>query len=252
VLDKTGNATKNQLTLGEPILLAAKDAQEVVLAGALAPLPGDCDAIDDGDRRAEGRRCAGSYRRTNFVPFDPVSKGRATVVGPHGAAFTVAKAPAGDRRVGAACACRRRQGREHVADLAGRGYRALAVARSDDGGKTWALLGVLPMFDPPRDDSRATIESAERKGVRIKMVTGDDTAIAREIARQLGLGTNIIPAADAFPPHMDPDNVPPAIAAPSGGGRLPRGVSAQIRDQGAAAARAPGGDDRRRRTTRRP
>jgi H+-transporting ATPase len=74
------------------------------------------------------------------------------------------------------------------------------------------LLGILPMFDPPRDDSRATIERAEAKGVRIKMVTGDDTAIAREIARQLGLGTNIIPAAEAFPPHMDPNNVPPAIA----------------------------------------
>ena len=53
---------------------------------------------------------------------------------------------------------------------------------------------------------------ANAKGVRVKMVTGDDTAIAIETARQLGMGTHIIPAADAFPKDMDPNNVPPAIA----------------------------------------
>ena len=74
------------------------------------------------------------------------------------------------------------------------------------------MLGVLPMFDPPRDDFKMTIENAMAKGVRVKMVTGDDTAIARETARQLGLGANIIPAADAFPKDMDPNNVPASIA----------------------------------------
>jgi len=98
-----------------------------------------------------------------------------------------------------------------VEDLGARGYRALGVARSMDGGTTWALLGILPMFDPPRDDSKATIDLARAKGVTIKMITGDDTAIARETARQLGLGTNIIPAAEAFPKDMDPDHVPPGI-----------------------------------------
>ena len=68
------------------------------------------------------------------------------------------------------------------------------------------------MFDPPRDDFKATIELVAAKGVRVKMVTGDDTAIAIETARQLGIGTNIIPAADVFPKDMDPNNVPPQIA----------------------------------------
>jgi H+-transporting ATPase len=68
------------------------------------------------------------------------------------------------------------------------------------------------MFDPPRDDSKATIERATEKGVQVKMVTGDDTAIAIETARQLGMGTHIIPAADAFPKDMDPNNVPSEIA----------------------------------------
>jgi H+-transporting ATPase len=213
--DKTGTLTKNQLTLGEPILLAAKDAQDVVLAAALASKPGDRDAIDDAVIAAlKDAHPLDAYRCTNFIPFDPVSKRtQATVVSPQGAAFTVAKgAPQAIVALAQLSPDLAGTVEKTVADLAGRGYRALAVARSGDGGKSWALLGILPMFDPPRDDSRATIERAEAKGVRIKMVTGDDTAIAREIARQLGLGTNIIPAAEAFPPHMDPNNVPPAIA----------------------------------------
>jgi H+-transporting ATPase len=213
--DKTGTLTKNQLTLGEPILLAAKSAQEIILAGALASQADGRDAIDDAVIAAlKDHSALAAYRRTNFVPFDPVSKRtQATVADAGGTTFTVAKG-APQAIVALAQPSPDVAGRveKDVADLAGRGYRALAVARSGDGGKTWALLGILPMFDPPRDDSRATIERAESKGVRIKMVTGDDTAIAREIARQLGLGTNIIPAADAFPPHMDPDHVPPAIA----------------------------------------
>jgi H+-transporting ATPase len=99
-----------------------------------------------------------------------------------------------------------------VDELAAKGSRALGVARSEDSGHTWSLLGILPMFDPPRDDSKRTIELVEAKGVQVKMVTGDDTAIAIETARQLGMGTHIIPAADVFPKDMDPNNVPPAIA----------------------------------------
>jgi H+-transporting ATPase len=37
-----------------------------------------------------------------------------------------------------------------VAALAAKGSRALGVARSTDGGATWSLLSILPMFDPPR------------------------------------------------------------------------------------------------------
>ncbi len=68
------------------------------------------------------------------------------------------------------------------------------------------------MFDPPRDDTKATIDAVVGKGVAVKMITGDDTAIAVETARQLGMGTNIMTAADVFPKDMDPDNVPGPIA----------------------------------------
>jgi H+-transporting ATPase len=64
------------------------------------------------------------------------------------------------------------------------------------------------MFDPPRADSKATIEEVNAKGIRVKMVTGDDTAIAIETARQLGLGAHIIPAANVFRAGLDPNHLP--------------------------------------------
>ncbi len=68
-----------------------------------------------------------------------------------------------------------------VDDLASKGYRTLGVARSEDSGP-WQFLGILPLFDPPREDSAQTIADAEKHGIEIKMVTGDDVAIGREIA----------------------------------------------------------------------
>jgi magnesium-transporting ATPase (P-type) len=59
----------------------------------------------------------------------------------------------------------------------------------------WQFLGVLPLFDPPRDDAKATIATALKMGVKIKMVTGDALAIAKETAKKLDMGTNILDAA---------------------------------------------------------
>jgi H+-transporting ATPase len=67
-----------------------------------------------------------------------------------------------------------------------------------DDGRHWQFAGILPLFDPPRVDSRETILQAEKHGVTVKMVTGDNTAIAREIAGQLGLGKNIQPSTALF------------------------------------------------------
>jgi len=80
-----------------------------------------------------------------------------------------------------------------VNDFAARGFRSLGVARAEGDGP-WQFLGVLPMFDPPREDAKATIATALTMGVKIKMVTGDQLAIAKETAKSLGMGTNILDA----------------------------------------------------------
>ena len=80
-----------------------------------------------------------------------------------------------------------------IQEFAARGFRSLGVARADGDGP-WQFLGVLPLFDPPREDSKATIATAREMGIKVKMVTGDQVAIGRETAGQLGLGANILDA----------------------------------------------------------
>ena len=60
--------------------------------------------------------------------------------------------------------------------------------------RSYYVVGVLPLFDPPREQAEATIATARQMGVNVKMVTGDQVAIARETAGKLGLGTNILDA----------------------------------------------------------
>ncbi|HKI90266.1 MAG TPA: HAD-IC family P-type ATPase, partial [Draconibacterium sp.] len=74
-----------------------------------------------------------------------------------------------------------------------RGFRSLGVARAEGNGK-WRFVGVLPLFDPPRKDAKATIATALSMGVKIKMVTGDALAIAQETAKKLDMGTGILDA----------------------------------------------------------
>jgi H+-transporting ATPase len=210
--DKTGTLTKNQLKLDQPILFDSSDPTEVILAASLASKAEDKDAIDTAVISAlPDATLLNTWKQTEFVPFDPVTKRTEADVTDGKVSYRVAKGapqaivdlvkPAQDVADKVAA---------DVTELAGRGYRALAVARKE--GDTWKLLGVLPMFDPPRDDSKATIDAAAVKGVSVKMITGDDTAIAIETARQLGMGTNIMTASDVFPKDMDPDNVPDPIA----------------------------------------
>ena len=213
--DKTGTLTKNQLSLDAPILFQCDNEEDCILAGALASRIENKDAIDTAVIGAlKDADVLKSWQLVKFTPFDPVTKRtQAIVKSPDGKEVHVAK---GAPQVIVDFANPPQDIKDSVAktvdELASKGYRALGVARSDDSGTSWNLLGVLPMFDPPRDDSKDTIESARAKGVSVKMITGDDTAIAIETAKQLGLGTNILNASEVFPHHMDPDNVSSDIA----------------------------------------
>ncbi len=198
--DKTGTLTKNQLTVGEPVLVAAKDADELLLCAALASRAeaGD-DAIDAAVFGALGDRAKlTGYKTTHFEPFDPVRKRAEAMIAFDGKGFRVAK---GAPQVILNFACpdeiTRRGVESKVTALAEKGYRTLGVARRETDGE-WRFLGLLPLFDPPRDDAIETIERAKAMGIEVRMVTGDNTAIALEIARKLHLGTNILPAGEIF------------------------------------------------------
>ncbi len=194
--DKTGTLTQNKLTLGEPFSVDGVPAEQVILYAALASRDDNKDAIDlavlGGLKNDQALK---PFHVSHFQPFDPVHKRtEATVKSGDGKEFKVTKgAPQVILKLSANAAKVKSAADKAVNEFAARGFRSLGVARTDGDGK-WQLQGVLPLFDPPRDDAKATIATARGMGVRIKMVTGDALAIALETAKKLGMGTNILDA----------------------------------------------------------
>ena len=213
--DKTGTLTQNKLTLGEAQPWGGVDAQAVILAAALSSRKADQDPIDLAVMAGlKDEAVLNSYRQTKYVPFDPVSKRtEATIVQQSGKTFHVTKgAPQvilglckveGDDLAKA---------NKIVDEFAAKGYRTIGVARADEEG-AWTFLGILPLFDPPRPDSKETIARAIEHGVAVKMVTGDNVAIAEQISAQLGLGTHIQPATEMFTGDVTKGHIPPEVAA---------------------------------------
>ena len=195
--DKTGTLTQNKLTLGDPFCFGDVSAADVILTGALASRADNDDTIDLAVLAGiKDQTALHSYTVQHFQPFDPVHKRtEATVKAADGTVSKVSKgAPqvildlvgsAGDAKAAVTKA---------VDDFAARGFRALGVARAIGDG-TWQFVGVLPLFDPPREDAKATIATARAMGIKIKMVTGDALAIARETAKTLDMGADILDGA---------------------------------------------------------
>jgi H+-transporting ATPase len=194
--DKTGTLTQNKLTLGDPFSVNGIAADQVIFNAALASRADNKDTIDLavlGGLKDE--HALDGYQVVHFMPFDPVHKRtEATVKGPDGNQFRVTKgAPQVILELSANTDNVVSAVDKAVNEFAARGFRSLGVARADGGGD-WQLVGVLPMFDPPREQAKVTIATARQMGLSVKMVTGDALAIARETSGQLGLGSNILDA----------------------------------------------------------
>jgi H+-transporting ATPase len=193
--DKTGTLTQNKLSLGDPFCVKDISADQVILYGALASRADNNDTIDLAVLAGlKNKDALKDYRQVHFQPFDPVHKRtQATVKGKDGKEFKVTKgAPQVILALVDDAGAKDAAGKA-VNDFAARGFRSLGVAKAADNGK-WQFLGILPLFDPPREDAKATIAAALKMGVTVKMVTGDALAIAQETAKKLGMGTNILDA----------------------------------------------------------
>jgi H+-transporting ATPase len=201
--DKTGTLTQNKLTLGDPFAVNDIPPNQIILAAALASRADDNDTIDLAVLSGlKDTSVLKHYNVSHFEPFDAVRKRtEATVKDADGKQFKVTKgAPQVISALCANAAQVKSAVDKAVNDFAARGFRSLGVARAEGDGP-WQLIGVLPLFDPPRDDAKATVATAIQMGVKIKMVTGDALAIARETATNLGMGANILDGASLGDSH---------------------------------------------------
>jgi H+-transporting ATPase len=131
------------------------------------------------------------WKTENFTPFDPVSKRITAVVVKDGVTFICAKgAPKAILNLSNCSKEVADMYKAKTTEFARRGFRSLGVAVKE-GNNDWQLLGMLPMFDPPRDDTASTIAEAQVLGLSVKMLTGDAIAIAKETCKMLALGTKV-------------------------------------------------------------
>jgi len=196
--DKTGTLTANKLTINEPFCSEGVEPDWLMAVAALASSHA-INSLDPIDKvtietlarypKAQEYLKAG-WKTKKFTPFDPVSKRIVAEVERDGVSYVACKgAPNAVLKL-----CQPPQEiatlyRQKAQEFAHRGFRSLGVAFQENG--QWELLGIMPMFDPPRSDTASTVAEAGVLGVKVKMLTGDAVAIAIETCKQLNLGTNV-------------------------------------------------------------
>ncbi|HEV2521416.1 MAG TPA: plasma-membrane proton-efflux P-type ATPase [Candidatus Acidoferrales bacterium] len=190
--DKTGTITQNQLSLEQLCPTDGRGSQELLRLAALASDPATQDPLDLAI--VDAARSQGALepvpRRTQFVPFDPVTKRSEAIYEEASGILRVVKGAPGaviqmvHESVGTLAGDADR--------LAADGARVLAVAAGD--ATSLRIIGLLTFKDQIRNDSKALIESLSRLGVRVIMVTGDAAATARAVATQIGIGERVCTA----------------------------------------------------------
>lgn len=208
--DKTGTLTTNKLTIDKATIrtYGPFSADDVMLLAAYASRTENQDAIDSAVVQALGdvSRARAGIKLLDFKPFNPVDK-RTEITYREESSGKLKRVTKGMTGIIIEL-CTRNKTEElenrlesDVEEFATRGLRALAVAYEEvDGddheneGNGFELIGLLAIFDPPREDTKQTIDDALALGVKVKMVTGDQLAIAKETGRRLGLGDHMYPA----------------------------------------------------------
>jgi H+-transporting ATPase len=200
--DKTGTITMNRLTITNISPSTGFTEEDVILYGALASQEANMDPIDLAflTFARDKKLLSQEYVQKDFYPFDPKIKRTEAVVQRNNSSFRVMKGAV--RKIAELCGLKneeidRLEG--SMGKLAGKGYRTLAVAISENTEKL-NLVGLVAVIDNPRPDSKKLIQELKHLGISVKMLTGDALPIAKEIADKVGIEKNIVKAPDVTTP----------------------------------------------------
>ncbi len=199
--DKTGTITQNKLSVIDTIPLSGNTKEDVLRIASLTSHKEGMDLIDLAiiEYAQKSGVSFNEYKQISYTPFDPSIKRTEAIIETDGKRFRAVKGAA--QMILSLCH-NVDQGtldevNKTIADFSGKGYRTIAVGRSDgDDVNNLKLIGLLPLSDPPRPDSKSMINQARELGIKPIMLTGDSIDIAKEISSQIGIGNNIIRMAD--------------------------------------------------------
>lgn len=199
-IDKTGTITKNELTVSSPKVYGNFRTVDLftyaLLASNLSYTSPIEKAIKLYSEKYPVADLLNDYIIESFLPFDPIRKTTEAVVNnkTKGVSFKII--------MGAPQIIVDRIDQDSAKSIlvddiyrfAKNGFRTLAVAVELRG--SFLPVGVIPLLDPPRDDSISVISSIKKYGINIKMLTGDNSAIALFISRVLNIGSRVMNSSD--------------------------------------------------------
>jgi len=198
--DKTGTLTKNEMQVADPVVFEGFTEEELFIYAVMASKHENQDPIEIPLFHYLDEKFPNSdwtkWQQIEFKPFDPISKQTSAKVAYEHNEFEVFK--------GAIQVVLEQINltentliaiNESVKLFAEKGYRTLAVGRKVLDGDV-KLVGLIPLIDPERSDSAQVIQSMRDNGVQVKMITGDNVAIAEEIGSRLGLRKQSLRAKD--------------------------------------------------------
>lgn len=195
--DKTGTLTKNRIHIAEVFNYGKTTLEEAAqYAATIAAQEPDTDMSKAMLARSAAMP---NVRVQRYTPGDSVRKRSTLTLERGGAVETLALgAP---QIIAALCALApetRAQFDAQVEQLAAHGYRALALARSPgEAEQSMELIGLMSLSDELRPDVADAVRFLKENGVGIAMVTGDNHAIAEEIADKVHIpGTAILTRAE--------------------------------------------------------
>jgi H+-transporting ATPase len=194
--DKTGTLTQNKMSLVDPYLANEYTADELMIFAALASKKENQDPIEkpifDYIHQNKLENELSKNRPKKFLPFDPVHKRtegiyegeNCELIYTKGASQVILE-QSNDKEFD------KEKAYKQVEDFASKGFRTLGVGFRKCEEDAYHFVGLIPLFDSPREDSREAISEAKEKGISVKMVTGDNIAVAKYIASMLNIGDKI-------------------------------------------------------------
>lgn len=193
--DKTGTLTKNKINIRDVYAYNGFTHNDVLTyASILASIESD-NPIDTAiiDKIKELDLKIPDFHKIDFTPADSrrkrstayILKDDREMVISVGAPQIIAQHCLLDVKT-------REKFQREVETLASAGYRTLAIAFTNNSKeeKDMKMVGLLALSDTLRTDAKDSVQFLEENGIGVAMVTGDNKAIAAQIARELGLGDN--------------------------------------------------------------
>ncbi len=190
--DKTGTLTRNEATVNATWAAPGFSEDDLLRASALASDPAGLDPVDGAIIKVatEHGWCDGAIERTEFKPFDPATKrAEALYRDEHGGQRRYVKgAPAVVAKLAGVA---ENLWQPQAEAIVGHGQRVLAVGAGEGAGLQF--VGLIGLEDAVRRDSKAVVSSIREAGIRVVMVTGDNTLTAQSVARQVGIPDEVCP-----------------------------------------------------------